>query len=113
MSRRRAFGAEQVEAVGGVEIASASSRTVRVAVLPDDPPRVWIDDDDAVPVVVVHADEAVRKTLGEAWVIERARAGGRVVGPEDPTGAIEFVDASRAGVVGYQVAVGPHLLGVR
>src|SRR6266516_599217 len=44
---------KEVHAVGGVEVAGRGSRRAVVAVLPDDPLPLRVDQDDAVVVVVV------------------------------------------------------------
>src|SRR5207244_13447225 len=87
--RRRDAALEQVEPVGDLEQARRLARMPRLPVLPDDPLGGRVDQHDAVAVVVVRPDQAVRQPLREARVVEHAVSVPRVVGPEDLARAIE------------------------
>src|SRR5438876_7441187 len=52
---------DEVDAVGGEEIAPRPAAAVRPAVLPDDPTPARVNDDDAIPEVVVERDRSVRQ----------------------------------------------------
>src|SRR5438552_16237034 len=97
---------QEVQAVWDLQAVRARARLVGPAVLPDDAPRLRVDDHHAIAVVVVGGDQAIRQALGEARVVEHAGTGLRMVGPEDLPLPVELVDAAWSGGVGDQVAVG-------
>src|SRR5579875_326371 len=113
MRRRGAAGSEQVETVGGVEETGCGPGCVVDPVLPDDLLAGRVDDDDAVPVVVVDADESGGQYFGQTRVIEHSPAGRHSVLPEDAPGPVELDDRARFGVVSHDVAVWADLLWVR
>src|SRR5437016_2466797 len=67
--RRRGVPDEQVEAVGYPKVVGSAPGVVCLPVLPDDLSRSRVDENDAVAVVVVRADQSVRQSLGQARVI--------------------------------------------
>src|SRR5262245_39228509 len=88
-----------VHSVGGVEEAAAAAWAREVAVLPDAPSLLRVDDDNAVVVVVVDGDVPVRKHDRERRVVECAPARRRPVPPEGLAMSVEDDDGPRTRVV--------------
>src|SRR6266581_3572565 len=90
----------EIEAVGRLQEACAGRSGMQMAVLPNDPLRAWLDDDEAVVVVVVDRDVSVRKPDRERRMVERAPARRGAVVPEDPAVPVHDHDVSWPAVVG-------------
>src|SRR5450759_1521097 len=73
-----------VETVRIKEVAGSMARLVGHAVLPDNLPRLAINDDDAMAQIVANQDiTGIRKFAGERRMIKHGFAGLGVVLPED------------------------------
>jgi len=81
-----AFAAIGAEASPGTILVSvrtpAGARVAEVPVRPSDRVRARVDDDDALVVVVVEGDHAVRQHRRQAGVVEHAGARGHPVAPQ-------------------------------
>ena len=104
---------QQVEPVGLAQVARPGAGDARVPVLPHDPPRLRVDHDHAVVVVIVGGDQPVRPAHGERGLGEPGRSARRAEGPghgaatvhdHDPAGGGEARDQHLA--VGEQLRVG-------
>ena len=86
VERDDAAGEQEVQAIGGVQIARTGAGHTGVAVLEGDAVCDRVDQHDAVVVaLVVDRDQAVRERRAEARMVEHPRAGRRgVVSPNFP-----------------------------
>src|SRR3954447_8015579 len=80
LARRR--DRHELEAVGGVQVAMCGAGRTQVAVLPDDTLGTRVDDHDALVVVVVDRDHAVRQHRRQAGMVEPAPPGAWAVLPQ-------------------------------
>src|SRR5437868_2965226 len=83
--------------VGDLELVGGRSCDVSLAVLPHDVFGVGVDDDDAVAIVVVDAEQAGGELFDEAGVVEHLVSAVESVGVGDLAFAGELVDAAGFG----------------
>ena len=92
---RRPCSGQEVEPVRLVQEAGGRPGDAGVPVLPDDPLRPRVDHDDAVVVVVVRGDHAVRPAHRERGLVEVVRAARRAERPVDVPEAVDDHDPAR------------------
>src|ERR1700759_4603059 len=83
---------DEVDAVRPGEVPGRATRHAGVAVLPDDPGRVRVDDDHAVVEVVVDEEVSVGERQRERGPLERRRARGRPVAPVQAAVTVEGLE---------------------
>src|SRR5436190_7430413 len=86
--------ADQLEAIGLVEVARAAAGHAGVAVLPDDPATGATDQHDPMVPIVGGRNDSARQRHGERGTVEHARSGGWSIAPGDAPLLGDFVDAA-------------------
>src|SRR5438876_2017944 len=111
--RKRRPRGNQADPVRRIEVAGGPASPVRMPVLPDDGVGPRVDDDDAVPEVVVQDDRSIGQREGETGMVEMAPTRHWSVPPEDAAVGPDPEHGARPGIVDYDDVSQAVELGVR